>query len=161
MCVQIYLSSGKEVGTKSQKVGMSHMDWQHMYDSCPSRQQKNHIHSEHRPGIPTSCMPAPGMDIEKRKKEIATKQDITEQKRQTNQPRDSRKLKRPTERDWSFPTCLLYVWVLAKYRAIFYLLFSLSYPFKVQLGAEWKYHFLNQDKETTKCSTFSCKVMII
>ena len=60
-----------------------------------------------------------------RKKEIITKQDTAKQKRQTNQHRDSRQLKRPSKRDWSFSTGLLCVWILAKYTVIFlFLIFT-------------------------------------
>lgn len=124
MEVQIYLSSGKEVGTELQNVRLSRTNWQHLYDYCPSRQQKR-ITSPQSTDLDYLLPVRSTRDgYRTREREIITKQDTTKQKRPTNQHRDSRQLKRPSKRDWGFPIRLLCVWVLAKYPVIFLLIFT-------------------------------------
>lgn len=97
--------------------------------------KKNHISSEHRPDylLPV-CSTRDGYRT--REREIITKQDTTKQKRPTNQHRDSRQLKRPSERDWGFPTRLLCAWVLAKYTVIFLLIIFTQPPIQSSFGCK-------------------------
>ena len=105
-----------------------------MYDYCPSRQQKR-ITSPQSTGLDYLLPVCSTRDrYRTRKREIITKQDSTKQKRQTNQHRGSRQLKRPSERDWSVPTCLLCVWVLAKYTVIFLLIIFTQPPIQSSFG---------------------------
>lgn len=152
---------------KSQDVRMSHTDWQHMHNYCPSRQRKE-SHMSRAPTWINTFLYASTWDRYRKRKKYCNKIRHTTAK-PTNQPEISENWKGWVRGTWSSPTHLLYVWVLAEYRVLLFFVYCFHTATNSKVYWEkniYKYiliYILICIIRQQNCRVFSCncKVMIM